>query len=139
MQIGDRFVREAAQLLRPRGAVAQHRDEALGAREQFLEARRRSALMGLRLGHSILFGKGLAAYSLLTSPQLGDILSTCQSCPDIRAERFWMREEGDQGETWFGYRVAGFGERHLGERRAGGCGGRRSDRHLDLQCLWRLG
>jgi len=79
MQIGNRFVRQATQLFGPRSTFAEHWDECLGAREEFLEARCRPVLMGLRLGHSILFGKGPAACSLLISPPLGDILSTCQS------------------------------------------------------------
>src|SRR6516165_9772611 len=50
MQVGDRFVRQAAQLLGPRSPLAEHRDQRLGARQKVFEARRFAAL-GLRLRH----------------------------------------------------------------------------------------
>jgi hypothetical protein len=53
MEIGDRLVRKPAKLLGPRGALAQNRDQSLGARQQLFETRRRRALIGLCLGHRV--------------------------------------------------------------------------------------
>ena len=76
VQIGDRLVGQAAQLLGPRSALAQHRDQRLGARQKLFEARRRRALVGLRLGHCDPLPDRPACASLLLASQLGDILFT---------------------------------------------------------------
>ena len=51
MQVGDGLVGQAAQLLGPLGALAQHRDQRLGARQQLLETRRRRTRFGVGVGH----------------------------------------------------------------------------------------
>ncbi len=76
MQIGDRLVGQPAKLLGPRGALAQHRDQRLGARQQFFEARRRRALVGLCLGHCAPLPHRPACAILLLASRLGDILFT---------------------------------------------------------------
>ena len=80
MQIGDRLVRQAAQLFRPRGALAEHRDQRLGARQELVEARRR-LLIDLRLRHCDPLSDKPACPSLLVAPQLGEILSTSSLDP----------------------------------------------------------
>ncbi len=62
MQIGDRLVGQPAQLLGARGALAQHRDQRLGARQQLVKARRRCVRS--------VFASGIALLSRISESML---------------------------------------------------------------------
>src|SRR6516225_4305741 len=138
MQIGNRLVRNPAELLSERGAFAQDGDQPFGPCQQLLKARRRPVLMSSRFGHCDSLP--MSRPPVYSNRRSSAITYAHAGCALISGHNKLQDEKrGDRSETWLGDCVAGFGERHPGERRVGARAGRRADRHSDLQCVRWLG